>query len=38
VDFYATPFVGVGLALGRWANRRLIRGDLGSGYTAQSGR
>jgi hypothetical protein len=39
VDFYATPFVGVGLALGRWANLRLgYEADLGSGYTAQSGR
>jgi hypothetical protein len=38
VDFYATPFVGVGLALGRWANLRLgYEADLGSGYTAQSG-
>ncbi|MFI5216625.1 MAG: hypothetical protein ACHQ3O_08770 [Candidatus Limnocylindria bacterium] len=38
VDFYATPFVGVGLALGRWANLRVgYEADLGSGYTAQSG-
>jgi len=39
VDFYATPFAGVGLALGRWANLRLgYEADLGSGYTAHSGR
>jgi hypothetical protein len=38
VDFYATPFVGVGLGLGRWANLRVgYEADLGSGYTAQSG-
>jgi len=38
VGFYATPFVGVGLALGSWANLRLgYEADLGSGYTAQSG-
>ena len=31
VDFYATPFVGVGLALGRWANLRLgYEADLGA--------
>ena len=39
VDFYATPFAGVGLALGRWANLRVgYEADLGSGYTAHSGR
>lgn len=39
VDFYATPFVGVGLALGDFANLRLgYEADLGSGYTAHSGR
>jgi hypothetical protein len=39
VDFYATPFVGIGLALGSWANLRLgYEADLGSGYTAHSGR
>lgn len=39
VDFYATPFAGVGLALGSCANLRLgYEADLGSGYTAHSGR
>jgi hypothetical protein len=39
VDFYASPFAGVGLALGRWANLRVgYEADLGSGYTAHSGR
>jgi hypothetical protein len=39
VDFYASPFAGVGLALGRWANLRAgYEADLGSGYTAHSGR
>jgi hypothetical protein len=39
VDFYATPFVGVGLALSDCANLRLgYEADLGSGYTAHSGR
>ena len=39
VDFYATPFAGVGLALGRWANLRLgYEADLGNDYTAHSGR
>jgi hypothetical protein len=39
VDFYASPFAGVGVALGRWANLRLgYEADLGSGYTAHSGR
>jgi hypothetical protein len=39
VDFYASPFAGIGLALGRWANLRVgYEADLGSGYTAHSGR
>jgi hypothetical protein len=39
VDFYASPFAGVGLGLGRWANLRVgYEADLGSGYTAHSGR
>jgi hypothetical protein len=39
VDFYASPFAGVGLALGRWASFRVgYEADLGSGYTAHSGR
>ena len=39
VDFYATPFAGVGLALGRWANLRLgYEADLGSEYAAHGGR
>jgi hypothetical protein len=39
VDFYATPFAGVGLGLGRWANLRVgYEADLGDGYAAHSGR
>ncbi len=39
VDFYATPFAGVGVALGSWANLRVAyEADLGSGYSAHSGR
>jgi hypothetical protein len=39
VDFYATPFAGVGVALGSWSNLRVgYEADLGSGYTAHVGR
>jgi hypothetical protein len=39
VDFYASPFAGVGLALGRWANFRVgYEADVGNDYTAHSGR
>ena len=39
VDFYATPFVGVGVSLGGLANLRFgYEADLGQDYTAHSGR
>jgi len=39
VDFYATPFVGVGVSLGGFAVLRLgYEADLGQDYTAHSGR
>ncbi len=39
VDFYATPFVGVGVELGGVATLRLgYEADLGQGYTAHAGR